>query len=68
MLPVGSLISSATAVLGLMAAAIAVFGFIWQAPFALARRGDQAVRAATVVGGLVGFGAATAAVIVDYLW
>jgi len=67
-LPVGSFTSDATGVVGFMAAAIAVFGFLWQAPPALAQKGDRAVRAATVVGGLIGFGVATATAIVDYLW
>jgi hypothetical protein len=67
-LPVGSFTRDATGVVGFMAAAIAVFGFLWQAPFALTRKEDRAVRAATVIGGLVGFGAATAMVAVDYLW
>lgn len=67
-LPVGSFTSNATSVAGFMAAAIAVFGFLWQAPLALARKGDRTVRAATVIGGLVGFGFATAVVLADYIW
>jgi hypothetical protein len=38
-----------------MAAAIAVCGFLLQAPSALARKEDEAVRAAMVAGGLLGF-------------
>ena len=68
MLPVGSLVSSATSVVGFMAAAIAVFGFLWQAPSVLARKEDRSVRAATVIGGLVGFGFAVGTVIVEYMW
>lgn len=68
MIPVGSLISSATGVVGFMAAAIAVFGFLWQAPSALSQKEDRSVRAATVVGGLVGFGFAVVAVMVEYMW
>jgi hypothetical protein len=51
-----------------MAAAIAVFGFLWQAPSALARKGDRTVRAATVVGGLIGFGVALVVIAIDYMW
>jgi hypothetical protein len=67
-LPAGSFTSDATGVVGFMAAAIAVFGFLWQAPSALAKKEDRVVRAATVIGGLVGFSAAAATAIVDYLW
>jgi hypothetical protein len=67
-LPVGTFTSDATGVVGFMAAAIAVFGFLWQAPPALAQKEDRAVRAATIIGGLVGFGFATATAIVGYLW
>jgi len=42
-----------------MAASIAIFGFLLQAPAALARKEDQAVREATVAGGLFGFVIAT---------
>jgi len=38
-----------------MAAAIAVCGFLLQVPSALARKDDEAVRAAMVTGGLFGF-------------
>jgi uncharacterized membrane protein len=67
-LPVGSLTSGATGVVGFMAVAIAVFGFLWQAPSALAHKQDETVRAATMIGGLVGFGFATAVILADYLW
>ena len=67
MLPAGSLASNAAGALGLMAAAIAVFGFLTQAPAALARKSDQTLRAATVVGGLVGFFVAIGMTIID-LW
>jgi hypothetical protein len=67
-LPVGSLTSDATGVIGFMAAAIAVFGFLWQAPSALARKGERTVRVATVIGGLVGFGFALAIVLADHVW
>ncbi len=67
MLPVGSIVSDATSGAGFMAASIAVFGFLWQAPAALARKDDQAVRVATVLGGLVGLGFAMAVLLAGYL-
>ena len=54
MLPVGSLISDAATGVGLLAASIAVFGFLGQVQPALTHREDPAVRAATIVGGLLG--------------
>jgi uncharacterized protein with PQ loop repeat len=66
-LPVGSLASNAASVFGLMAAAIAVFGFLVQAPAALTRKDDQTLRATTVVGGLFGLLVAVGFVIMD-LW
>jgi hypothetical protein len=38
----------------LAAASIAIGGFLMQAPSALAKADDKSVRAATVVGGLIG--------------
>ena len=67
MLPVGSLASSAASAFGLMAAAIVVFGFLMQAPAALARKNDQTLRATTVVGGLAGFFAASGIILME-LW
>ena len=67
MLPAGSLASNAASFLGLMAAAIAVFGFLVQAPAALARKDDQTLRVTTVVGGLVGFFVAAGFMVID-LW
>jgi uncharacterized membrane protein len=64
--PVGSIASSAASAFGLMAAAIAVCGFLLQAPAALVGKEDRAVRAA-VVGGLFGFLIATGFVLVE-LW
>jgi hypothetical protein len=59
-LPLGSiLVSDAASAAGFMAASIAIFGFLLQAPAALARKEDQAVREATVAGGLFGFVIAT---------
>jgi hypothetical protein len=51
-LPVGSIISDFASGAGLIAACIAVGGFLMQAPPALAKADDKAVRAAAVVGGL----------------
>lgn len=67
MLPVGSLASNAASAFGLMAAAIAVFGFLIQAPAALARKDEQTLRATTVVGGLVGLLFASGIILMD-LW
>jgi hypothetical protein len=52
--PVGSIISDASSGAGFIAATIAVCGFLGQVWPALTRQDDKAVRAATVVGGLVG--------------
>jgi hypothetical protein len=62
-LPVGSFISEAGSGVGFIAAAIAVCGFVGQVVPALTRKDDQAVRAATVIGGLVGLGAASMAIV-----
>jgi len=53
-LPVGTFISEAASGAGFVAACIAVCGFLMQVRPALAREDDQAVRAATVTGGIVG--------------
>jgi hypothetical protein len=53
-LPVGSFLGDATSGAGLLAAAIAICGFLGQAAPALRRRDDRTVRALTVIGGLVG--------------
>jgi hypothetical protein len=64
MLPVGSIaVDDAAACAGFMAAAIAVCGFLFQAPSALAHKGDEAVRAAMVGGGLFGFAIALAIIL-----
>jgi hypothetical protein len=60
MLPVGSLISDAAAGSGLIAASIAICGFLGQIRPALARKDDQEVRVATGVGGLIGLAVALA--------
>jgi len=54
MLPVGSLIGDFASGAGLVAACIAICGFLMQVPPALARADEKSVRAATVVGGLGG--------------
>ena len=54
MLPVGSIIGDFASGAGLVAASIAIGGFLMQVPSALAKADDKSVRAATVVGGLIG--------------
>jgi hypothetical protein len=53
-LPVGSIIGDSASGAGLAAACIAIGGFLMQVPSALAKADDRSVRAATVVGGLIG--------------
>jgi hypothetical protein len=67
MLPVGSLVSDFASGAGLVAACIAVCGFLMQIPPALARADDKSVRAATVVGGLAGLLIAVALIAVAVL-
>jgi hypothetical protein len=66
-LPIGSIISDAASGVGFIAATIAVCGFLGQVGPALKRQEDEEVRAATVVGGLVGLFAAAAAVIIEMM-
>jgi uncharacterized protein with PQ loop repeat len=66
-LPVASFVGDAASVVGLVAAAIAVCGFLGQVVPALTRKNDQAVRAATGIGGLVGLAAAAAILIIGML-
>jgi hypothetical protein len=66
-LPVGSFIGDVASGAGLVAACIAVGGFLMQVPPALAKADDKSVRAATVVGGLVGLLVAAALVVVAVL-
>jgi len=54
-LTAGSIINDFASGAGFAAASIAISGFLMQAPSALAKADDKSVRAATVVGGLVGF-------------
>lgn len=68
MLPVGSIATTATTGIGLMAASIAVCGFLGQVRPALTRRGDQEARAATGLGGLIGFAIAVAIIGADLTW
>jgi hypothetical protein len=67
-LPVGSLISDAAAGSGFIAASIAICGFLGQIKPALARKGDQEVRAATGTGGLIGLAFALAIITADLGW
>lgn len=64
MLPDGSIISDAGSGFGLVAATIAVCGFLGQVGPALTWKDDQSVRAATVVGGLFGLAVGVAIVFV----
>jgi len=54
MVVIGSIAGSAATGFGLMAASIAVFGFAAHARPALTGAGEEKLRYATVVGGLVG--------------
>lgn len=65
--PIGSIIGDVTSGAGLVAAFIAVFGFLWQAPAALARKDGQTIRVATVAGGLFGLAIAMAILLAGYL-
>ena len=56
MLAIGSIVGDAAFGTGFMAAAIAVCGFMAHAHPVLTGKGEEAVRVATVVGGLVGLG------------
>jgi hypothetical protein len=67
-LPVGSITSEVATGFGLAAVMIAVCGFIGQVPAALKREDDRAVRAVTVIGGLVGLALAFLVAVADYLW
>lgn len=67
MLPIGSIIGDAASGVGFVAATIAVCGFLGQVGPALRRQEDEEVRAATVVGGLIGFLLAAAIVVADRL-
>jgi len=66
-LPVGTFISDAASGAGLVAACIAVGGFLMQAPPALAKADDRSVRAAAVVGGIAGLIVAAMLVLVSAL-
>jgi hypothetical protein len=64
MVPVGSIVSDSASFAGFTAAMIAICGFIGQAKPALSRQDDKEVRAAAVVGGLVGLVAAIVSVVI----
>ena len=68
MLRVGTFLSDAVATSGFLAATIAIGGFLGQAWPALRRKEDPAVRAATVVGGLIGMSAAALAFANHFIW
>jgi hypothetical protein len=63
-LPVGTLINDFASGAGFVAACIAICGFLMQVPPALVKADEKSVRAATVVGGIVGFFLAAASAIV----
>jgi uncharacterized membrane protein len=52
---IGALVSSAATAAGLMAASIAVCGFLAHAKPAISGKSEAEMRTATVVGGLFGF-------------
>jgi hypothetical protein len=66
-LPIGSLINDFASAAGFIAATVAVGGFLMQAPPALAKADDKAVRAAAVVGGLAGLVLAVSAIAASVL-
>ena len=68
MLPVGSFVSDAASGAGFLAATIAIGGFLGQVWPALRLKDERAVRAATVVGGLFGLGAAALTLAGSSLW
>jgi hypothetical protein len=53
-LPVGSVLNDFASGAGFVAACIAICGFLMQVPPALVKADEKSVRAATVVGGIVG--------------
>jgi hypothetical protein len=59
--------SDSTTALGLMAAGIAVFGFLAHAKSALAGRDEAELRRLTVAGGVVGWFTAVALILVSIL-
>jgi hypothetical protein len=61
----GSIVGTAATDAGLLAASIAVFGFLVHAPSALSGAPDGQIRWATVVGGLAGLGLATSIIVLS---
>lgn len=55
-LPLGSMINDGAALIGFMAGAIAVGGFLAHTRPVPQKRGEQEIRVATVIGGLIGLG------------
>jgi hypothetical protein len=62
-LPVGSIIEDGATLTGLLAGAMAVGGFLAHARPVLQRRDEVNIRIATVIGGLIGFGIASIAML-----
>jgi uncharacterized membrane protein YccC len=61
----GSIASSAATDAGLLAASIAVFGFVAHARPALSGAPETRLRWATVIGGLIGFGLALLVIVLS---
>jgi len=58
-LPLGTIINDGATLVGFMAGAIAVGGFLAHTRPVLQRHDEQAIRVATVIGGLIGLGLAS---------
>jgi hypothetical protein len=67
MLVVGSIANSAASGFGMTAAAIAVFGFVAHIKPALSGAGEKELREATLMGGMVGLGAALLVIVLSAL-
>jgi hypothetical protein len=64
-LPLGSIVTDGATGAGLLAASIAVFGFLGQVQPVLARRDDPVVRIATTIGGIAGFFVGVAIIVAE---
>jgi hypothetical protein len=62
-----SIISRFAEGLGLIATAIAIFGFLAHAPLALRGHDEKSLREATVRGGLTGFASATLVIVLSVM-
>jgi hypothetical protein len=67
-LPVETFVSDAASGAGYLAATIAIGGFLGQVWPALRRKDERAVRAAAVIGGLFGLGAAALTLAGSSMW